>query len=168
MNEVYIVTAGDYSDYHIEAVFKDKAKAEAYCKCHKDCEIKDFGFSDDNIYTIFNYVRIQYNIYLNRDSDNNPYVQFGRLSKEDDGWYNKNDVNVSVYHDWLTIILNRKLPEVYDKDEIREKYTKVLYDLRAEIKCMLSEQDTSSFDKRGIAANNILKAIEGKFGIEKE
>ena len=82
--------------------------------------------------------------------------------------YNKNDVNVSVYGDWLTIVLNRKLPEVYDEDEIREKYTKVLYDLRAEIKYMLSEQDTSSFDKRGIAANNILKAIESKFGIEKE
>lgn len=58
MNEVYIVTAGDYSDYHIEAVFKDREKAEAYCKYHKDCEIEDFGFSDDNIYTIFNYVRI--------------------------------------------------------------------------------------------------------------
>ena len=83
MNEVYIVTAGDYSDYHIEVVFKDREKAEAYCKCHQDCEIEDFGFSDDNIYTIFNYVRIQYNIYLNRDLYNNPYVQFRRLSKEE-------------------------------------------------------------------------------------
>ena len=33
---------------------------------------------------------------------------------------------------------------------------------------MLSEQDTNSFDKRGIAANNILEAIKDKFGIEKE
>lgn len=168
MNEVYIVTAGEYSDYYIKAVFKDRAKAEAYCKCHKDCEIEDFSFSDDNIYTIFNYVRIQYNIYLNRDLDNKLYIQFGRLSKEDDGWYNKNDVNVSVYDNWLTIVLNRKLPEVYDEDEIREKYTKVLHDLRAEIKCMLSELDTSSFNKRGIVANIILEAIENKFGIEKE
>lgn len=169
MNEVYIVTAGDYSDYHIEAVFKDKAKAEAYCKCHKDCEIEDFGFSDDNIYTIFNYVRIQYNIYLNRDSDDNQYVQFGRLSEEDDGWfYNENYVEVSVYGDWLTIVLNRKLPKTYDENKIREKYTKILYDLRAEVKCMLSEQDTSSYEKQKIAEDNILKAIESKFGIEKD
>lgn len=169
MDKIYIVTSGSYSDYHIEAVFKDKAKAEAYCKCHEDCEIEVFNFSDDNIYTIFNYVRIQYNIYLDEKSDDKLYVHFGRLSKEDNGWYHKNDVSVSVYDgDRLTIILNRKLPEVYDEDEIKEKYTKVLYDLRAEIKYMLYEQDTRSFDERKIAANNILKTIESKFGIEKE
>lgn len=168
MNEVYIVTAGDYSDYHIEAVFKDREKAEAYCKCHKDCEIEDFGFSDDNIYTIFNYVRIQYNIYLNRDLDNNLYIQFGRLSKEDDGWYNKNDVSVLIYGDWLSIVVFRKLPEIYDENEIREKYIIVLHDLHAEVKYMLSEQDTSSYEKQKIAEDNILKAIESKFGIEKE
>lgn len=168
MNEVYIVTAGEYSDYHIEAVFKDKAKAEAYCKCHKDCEIEDFDFSDDNIYTVFNYVRIQYSIYLNRDLDNNLYIQFGRLTKEDDGYLDQNEEYVNVYGDWLSIVIIRKLPEVYDEDEIREKYTKVLHDLHAEVKYMLSEQDTSSYEKEKIAEDNILKAIESKFGIEKE
>lgn len=80
----------------------------------------------------------------------------------------KNDVNVSVYGDWLTIVLNRKLPEVYGEDEIREKYTKILHDLHAEVKYMLSEQDTSSYEKQEIAEDNTLKAIESKFGIEKE
>lgn len=168
MNEIYIVTAGDYSDYHIEAIFKDKEKAEAYCKCHKDCGIEDFDFSDDNIYTVFNYVKIQYNIYLNRDLDNNLYIQFGRLTKEDDDYLDRNEEYVNVYSDWLSIVIIRKLPEVYDEDEIREKYTKALHDLHAEVKYMLSEQDTSSYEKEKIAENNILEAIKDKFGIGKE
>lgn len=32
---IYVVTAGSYSDYHIEACFKDKEKAELYCKCNE-------------------------------------------------------------------------------------------------------------------------------------
>ena len=32
--KVYIVTDGDYSDYHIEAVFTDKEKAEKYASLH--------------------------------------------------------------------------------------------------------------------------------------
>ena len=36
--KVYIVTDGDYSDYHIEAVFTNKEKAETYAalRCY-DC-----------------------------------------------------------------------------------------------------------------------------------
>ena len=32
---VYVVTAGEYSDYHIEAVFDKKQQAELYCAVHK-------------------------------------------------------------------------------------------------------------------------------------
>ncbi len=32
--KVYVVTDGDYSDYHIEAVFTDKEKAEIYAALH--------------------------------------------------------------------------------------------------------------------------------------
>lgn len=38
---IYIVTSGEYSDYSIDAVFQDKNKAEAYCKCHPDAEIEE-------------------------------------------------------------------------------------------------------------------------------
>ena len=31
---VYVVTDGEYSDYHIEAVFTDKEQAELYCATH--------------------------------------------------------------------------------------------------------------------------------------
>lgn len=32
--KVYIATDGDYSDYHIEAVFTDKKQAEFFCSTH--------------------------------------------------------------------------------------------------------------------------------------
>lgn len=53
---VYIVTSGNYSDYTIDAVFKDKAKAEFYCKCHRECSIEEWNFSDSDTFTPFNHV----------------------------------------------------------------------------------------------------------------
>lgn len=38
MNKVYIVTEGDYSDYHIEACFTTKQKAEEYIENSKKVE----------------------------------------------------------------------------------------------------------------------------------
>ena len=32
--KVYIVTSGEYSDYHIDEVFSIKKQAEIYCTCH--------------------------------------------------------------------------------------------------------------------------------------
>lgn len=32
---IYIATAGEYSDYHIEAVFTDKKQAELFCATHE-------------------------------------------------------------------------------------------------------------------------------------
>lgn len=54
--KVYIVTQGEYSDYHIEKVFSDRTKAAYYCavrnarhKDHDACEnyrIEEFELSD--------------------------------------------------------------------------------------------------------------------------
>ena len=49
---VYIVTIGEYSDYHIAAVFLDKKSAEMYCAIHNDeskCDmyhIEEYGVGD--------------------------------------------------------------------------------------------------------------------------
>lgn len=37
--KIYVITEGDYSDYHICAVFTDKKKAELYCAINEE---KDF------------------------------------------------------------------------------------------------------------------------------
>ena len=40
--KVYVVTSGDYSDYHIEEIFKNKESAEMYCAIHNKSRENDF------------------------------------------------------------------------------------------------------------------------------
>ena len=43
---IYLVTSGEYSDYHIDAVFADKEKAERFCA------LKNNEYNDYNEYEI--------------------------------------------------------------------------------------------------------------------
>lgn len=44
---VYVVTAGGYSDYHIEAVFDSKQQAELYCAARKlDGDIEEWDTAE--------------------------------------------------------------------------------------------------------------------------
>ncbi len=44
---VYVVTAGEYSSYHIEAVFDKKQQAELYCATHKlDADIEEWDTTE--------------------------------------------------------------------------------------------------------------------------
>ena len=57
MSKAYLVTAGAYSDYHIEKVFTDKKKAYAYAitankgdrRFIGECEVEEWDIDDDNI-----------------------------------------------------------------------------------------------------------------------
>lgn len=163
---VYIVTSGCYSDYSIDAVFKDKAKAEFYCKCHTDCEIEEWNLSDGDTFTPFNHVSIIFSIRQDRDLRDN-YFNFKCSAIEDSKFYLKNRDSVSVYaKDWIEIALHRRLPNNYDEEKIKAKYTKVFQDLRAEILYLVSELNLDSWENRKLAAKYIEEYIKGKFGIE--
>lgn len=41
IKKVYVVTAGDYSDYHIKGIFDSREKAEEYINHSTDCELND-------------------------------------------------------------------------------------------------------------------------------
>ncbi len=47
---VFIVTRGEYSDYHIEAVFSNREDAIKYCALHNDdyepCEIEEYEMDE--------------------------------------------------------------------------------------------------------------------------
>ena len=89
------------------------------------------------------------------------------MAKEDADWYMKNRESVTVYdHGWISICLWRRLPNNYNEETIRQKYTKVYQDLRGEILYLVSESDCSSYEKRKIVDENLQKYIEGRFGIE--
>ena len=55
MATVYIVTAGEYSDYRIERVFLDKDKAYKYCELmgnrnrYDDYNVEEYDTSDDDL-----------------------------------------------------------------------------------------------------------------------
>ena len=163
---VYVVTTGCYSDYHVEAVFKDKSKAEYYCTCHEDCEIEEYGLSDDNVFTPFESVIINFEIYQDKNREDRVSFRFRHLAKEDAKWYMENRESVSVYEGHISICLWRRLPNNYDEEKIREKYTKAYQDLRSEILYLVSESDCSSYDKRKVVDENLQKYIEWRFGIE--
>ena len=166
METVYIVTSGSYSDYGIDAVFKDKSKAELYCSCHRDCQIEEYNLSDNDILTPFNSVVIRFNI-IRKNKKERIDFQFQHLAKEDAIFYTKNLDDVFV-HDkgWMSITLYRRLPDNYEETTIREKYTKVYHDLRSEILYIQSEHDCSSYENRKECAKDIEEYIKGKFGIE--
>lgn len=169
---IYIVTSGDYSDYSIDAVFQDKNKAEAYCKCHPDAGIEEWEFFDDNIYTPYNVVCIDMDISGNAKKI---YFNFQTLSKEDADYYMANQDRVTVYDaQHISLYLIRILPKNYNKENIKDKYTKVFYDLIPEIKYAISDMGLSNdfmkddYDKRQDAAQLVKEFIAGKFGIETE
>lgn len=168
MNDiVYIVTSEYYSDYSIDAVFKDKSKAEFYCKCHSNCEIEEYYYSDEKIFTPYDAVNIRFVIYINENRFDSRFYFF-KAAKEDNLCSFKNTDSVYIYGNEIKIYLSRLLPNNYKEEVIRKKYTKVCRDLMAEILYLVSESDRSTYDKRRIVAENIKEYIKGKFGIERE
>ena len=169
---VYIVTSGEYSDYSIDAVFQDKNKAEAYCKCHPNAEIEEWEFFDDNIYTPYNVVHIYMDISGNAKKI---CFDFQTLSKEDADYYMLNQDYATVYNaQHISLHLIRMLPKNYNRENIKDRYTKVFYDLIPEIKYLISDIGLSndimktSYDQRKYAASLVEEFIAGKFGIETE
>lgn len=169
---IYIVTSGEYSDYGIDAVFQDRRKAESYCECHPDAEIEEWEFFDDNIYTPYNVVRIDMDISGNAKKI---YFNFQTLSKEDADYYMANRDYVTVYDaQHISLYLIRMLPKNYNKENIKDKYTKVFYDLIPEIKYAISDMGLSNdfmknnYNQRQYAAQLVKDFIAGKFGIEVE
>ena len=50
--KVYVVTSGEYSDYHIDAVFLDRKKALQYCAANGICEdvsVEEWETADETI-----------------------------------------------------------------------------------------------------------------------
>lgn len=164
---IYIVTSGDYSAYMIEAVFQRQDKAEAYCKCHPDSRIEEYELSDDNLYTSYDVVYISMKIRLNANSS--IHFTFNSYAKEDSCISNNNTVFV-YSSDYIDIDLCRLLPDKYDVETIINKYKKVFYDLIPEIKYILSDVDSNSYDHkvREYLSRLIEEYIANKFGIEVE
>ena len=166
--DVYIVTSGDYSDYAIRSIFKNRDKAELYCSCHSGCEIEEYVWGDNTIYTTFNVVTLSGKVGIRDPKMDYLELQFEALTEEDDGWKNENKGYVDRYSSWISLTIHRKLPEKYNEELVREKYKNVFYDFAPEIRYIISELSQMSESEKDMKIrNDVLAAISSKFGIEK-
>jgi hypothetical protein len=62
MSKVYLITCGDYEDYHVEKVFLDENKAKNYLEvCDRDdFFLETFDSSDDKTCVVSYYIEIEY------------------------------------------------------------------------------------------------------------
>lgn len=152
--------------------FRTKTKPKHIVNVTPDAEIEEWEFFDDNIYTPYNVVHINMDISGNAKKIN---FNFQTLSKEDADYYMLNQDRVTVYTaQYISLHLIRMLPKNYNRENIKDRYTKVFYDLIPEIKYLISDIGLcddimkNSYDQRKYAAHLVEEFIAGKFGIETE
>lgn len=161
MKRVYIVTHGEYSDYHICAVFENKEKANAYQCCHPNTYIEEWELDDDRIYTAFNVVLVTCQLYNESNFDIVPKkteIKFATYSTEDDGDMFDDEYWLNMFSSkYIDFGFRRKLPDTYDKDKVEDKYSKVVNDIAAEIEYEIKMNPYSSLTELESNLRNILK-----------
>ena len=114
METVYVVMGlhPSHRVNEINAVFKEKKKAEEYCFRHINCNIKEYSYSDDKTYTPLERVIIEGEI----NERALPNCTFEHLTKEDAGY--KSEEFVCVFHRWgdscFKFQINKILPDNYN------------------------------------------------------
>jgi len=154
--KVYVVTQGEYSDYHIEKVFADRNKAEEYCEMFNEAkkdstwaslmEIEEYETADDTLETFKGGLKYIYewdieNGYI-KGSEKATYVDFIRTDNQwgkttEEAWFKGWATNVGdgVYYR-TEEICGRAYKDIYVvlPTANTEKAFKIACDKWAEIK----------------------------------
>lgn len=142
--KVYIVTAGTYSDYHIERVFLDRAKAETYTQLVRETDswyadsvwVNDYDISDYVIMSKGYYVDFSYYIPGLEEMYNNNGI--GGTYEMDVESYIKGEGDVHLKNETAymngQIYLTRPINGDFDREHLAAKYLKVCEDIAAQIK----------------------------------
>ena len=147
--KIYVVTTGCYSDYSIDRVFTDKAKAEEYAEWLEDSnDVEEYETDDDINFTKMHMVHVELKYHDNGEEELSSYV-IKTIDKEKDYTYFSN------YHrysgDYINITLTRYVSNKnFNEDFYKDKYTKAIYDILAIVKDCLA----NGYDERQI--NEIL------------
>ena len=156
--KVYIVTDGFYSDYNIQKVFSNRDVAKEYKKWHncsndvEEYEIYDKAFTDDDgEKTMF--IKVQGTVYpeavVDIKFDVHPKILDDRLIRKGVGINNllwKQDKYEIYYYNHISA-------NKWDEEKYKLKFTKILYDLVAVARNLLSEG--ASIDDAELALKNI-------------
>ena len=129
--KVYVVTAGAYSDYRIEKIFTDKAKAEEYKEWLPEAnDIEEYETEDNLVMDKYYKIVVSYRVNDNGLNES-PYVGITKCLAED---IYDNHTSYSEYYfsRCFTLSIVRFIPEQnWNEEFYRNKYTKAIYDLAA-------------------------------------
>ena len=127
--KIYVVTAGIYSDYHIEKVFTDRKKAEEYKLWLRDSnDVEEYDTSDDISIQKKYCVSVELDLYPNK-SEKLSFSSF-RDSDASSNYQSYMDYGCGETIHVVRVVSAHNYDELYWKD----KLTKVVYDLKAYIK----------------------------------
>lgn len=129
--KVYVVTSGCYSDYGIDKVFTDRAKAEEFCEWHTgwngdSSRIEEYETEDDLAVDKYYKIKINYEWY-NDCGELDPSFGFTKCTYKEpkQTWYYEGK-------DYFELTLYRSVSaQNWDQEFYTNKYTKVIYDLAA-------------------------------------
>ena len=137
--KIYIVTCGEYSDYHIDKVFTDRAKAEEYRKwCYEANDVEEYDTEDDYHIDKFYNIIVCYRVH-DDGINNKPNIGIKCCSNKYVSYTNVDDRH-RFGHKYFDICICRYIPEVNWNEEFYvNKYTNAIYDLAAQARQLLSE-----------------------------
>ena len=129
--KIYVVTSGSYSDYCIKKIFTNKDKAEHFSRWCYDSQVEEYETSDEDAITPVYQVHFAFEL-----SDNkHPYINIRKGIKDSPLSYHYTLFNGYGISGHRCISASNYKGDDYTK----EKYTKVCYDLSAQIKQWLNE-----------------------------
>ena len=126
--KIYIVTAGEYSDYHIEGVFEDEAMARAFCDqvdlsySRDGAEVEIYDIME-NIEPIDNYL-VSYTAMFEKNGNE----LYGLITKVTD-YGEEAEPNFSEMNQWYYQVKGRvKIRQGEKPEQIRERIKKIAID----------------------------------------
>ena len=125
---VYVVTDGEYSDYHIEAVFTDKEQAELYCATHnlQTDSIEEYD-TEEHKFESATPVYSRWNFHIEeKNGKTTLYIGNATFTTKKEDVFKKDIHHYYGTHVYAYIAL--------DKDATREQAEKALYDRYAKWK----------------------------------
>lgn len=147
--KIYVITSGEYSDYHIDAIFLNEEKAEEYIRLYPNCVIEEYEPFDDDFeigkYEIKKYLVVNYQIGSWNNNKEGIDFYIGKTNTREYNDLKEYPYNYRKYsyYDWSdshAITIYKLVDDDFtiDKltDDIKQKYLKICRDYVAKAKSL--------------------------------